>query len=168
VWGELAHAISRFCTKLEGQNRPALELAAATYVMRGVHDKLFLFLCSEHEAGDAVLARLMDRLAPALTQVAKEALTPYPNPNPNVMRGVHDKLFLFLCSEHEAGDAVLARLMDRLAPALTQVAKEARPTVSRFDTTHLMFWLLSWVRRGRRHRRLKPEDAASTDQRRGH
>jgi hypothetical protein len=116
VWGELAHAISRFCTKLEGQNRPALELAAATYVMRGVHDKLFLFLCSEHEAGDAVLARLMDRLA----------------------------------------------------PALTQVAKEARPTVSRFDTTHLMFWLLSWVRRGRRHRRLKPEDAASTDPRRGH
>jgi len=71
VWDELAHTISRFCTKLQGKNRPALELAAATYVMRGVHDKLFLFLCKEHQQGDESLAQLMDLLAPSLTQVLR-------------------------------------------------------------------------------------------------
>jgi hypothetical protein len=71
VWDELANTISRFCTKLQGKNRPALELAAATYVMRGVHDKLFLFLCKEYQQGDERLAQLMDLVAPSLTQVLR-------------------------------------------------------------------------------------------------
>jgi hypothetical protein len=54
----------------------AMMLAAESYVMRGVHDKVFLFMCRLHEVEDTALARLIGKLEACITQ---EALGVPPN-----------------------------------------------------------------------------------------
>lgn len=90
IWNELRDEVYEYCTKPEGKNLEALNLAAATYVLRGVHDKLFIFVSSQHSSTDRAVAGLMAALSPVVTQARAPPSPPVLTVRPRLRNLVGD------------------------------------------------------------------------------